>query len=301
MRKNKIFYWVCDKSDNTGEGKLALYFINNLKIKNNINQIKKPKFKNKFFKKIVNHKYVLPVLGIFYCWKYFIYNKKTYYINYLPFWNFLIFFLLPPNSNIGPITGGARFDKKSNFIRKIIFPICYKISETIVNYRKFTLIFSTDLLKKFLSKKTIKKSSFNFIIKNFRYKKKTYHKTIDFLIYFRNHKNKKNNFPYYFIKDLIREGYNVNVVGDKIKMQNLINLGFIDNKKLMKLQKKTKFTIFSHENLYSIFTLECIQNNVLVIIDKSKKFNLNFFKNNFIKIDFKNQKEIKNIRNYFRK
>ena len=297
MRKNKIFYWVCDKSDNTGEGKLALYFINNLKIKNNINEIKKPKFKSRLFKKIINHKYVLPALGIIYCWKYFFHNKKTYYINYLPFWNFLIFFLLPPNSNIGPITGGAKFDKKSNFIRKIIFPICYKISETIINYRKFTLIFSTDLLKKFLSEKTTKKSSFNFIIKNFKYQKKS-KKTIDFLIYFRKHGNKIKKFPFEFIKNLILEGYKINVVGDKLNTQGIINHGFISNKKLLKLQKKTKFTIYSKENLYSIFILECISNNVIVLIEKSKKNKLTFFKDSFLPINFENQKEFKKIKYY---
>ena len=295
--KNRIFYWVCDKSDSTGEGKLALYFINNLKIKNDINEIKKPKFKNKFLKKIVNHKYALPVLGIFYCWKYFFCNKKTYYINYLPFWNFLIFFLLPPNSNIGPITGGAKFDKKSNFIRKIIFPVCYKISEKIINYRKFTLIFSTDLLKKFLSKKTIKKSSFNFIIKNFKYKKKSA-KTIDFLIYFRNHENKIKKFPFKLIKNLINEGFKINVVGDKLKTEGIINHGFISNKKLLKLQKKAKFTIYSKENIYSIFILECISNNVIVLIEKSKKHKLTFFKNSFLPINFKNEKELNKIKYY---
>ncbi|MDA9650339.1 hypothetical protein N9T21_00645 [Candidatus Pelagibacter sp.] len=295
--KNRIFYWVCDKSDSTGEGKLALYFINNLKIKNDINEIKKPKFKNKFLKKIVNHKYALPVLGIFYCWKYFFCNKKTYYINYLPFWNFLIFFLLPPNSNIGPITGGAKFDKKSNFIRKIIFPVCYKISEKIINYRKFTLIFSTELLKKFLSKKTIKKSSFNFIIKNFKYKKKSA-KTIDFLIYFRNHENKIKKFPFKLIKNLINEGFKINVVGDKLKTEGIINHGFISNKKLLKLQKKAKFTIYSKENIYSIFILECISNNVIVLIEKSKKHKLTFFKNSFLPINFKNEKELNKIKYY---
>ena len=111
-------------------------------------------------------------MGILYCWKYFFNNKKIYYINFLPLWNFLIFLLLPPNSNIGPITGGAKFVKNSSFIRRYLFPFFYKISEIIVIKRNFDLIFSTDLLKKFFKKKTIKKSSFNFIVKNFEYKKK---------------------------------------------------------------------------------------------------------------------------------
>lgn len=298
MTNNTIYYWACDKSNSSGEGKLALYYIKSLKEKKII-EIKKKRIKNKLLNKFFNYKYIIPFIGIIYCWKYHIQKKNICYVNYLPFWNFLIFLLLPPNSKIGPITGGASFEKNSSIIRKMLFPVFYKISELIVNYRNFNLIFSTNLLKKKLSKKTIRNSSFNFIIKRFVYKKKMYHKTIDFLVYFREHRNKKNNFPYKFIKNLIKEGFNVNIVGDYIKMQNVINLGFVDNKKLLALQKKTKFTIFSHENLYSIFTLECIQNNVLVIIDKSKKYDLAFFKNNFLKIDFKNQEEIKKIKNLF--
>ena len=100
--------------------------------------------------------------------------------------------LLPPNSNIGPITGGAKFIKNSSLIREYLFPFFYKISEIIAIKRNFDLIFSTDLLKEYLDKKTIKKSSFNFIVKKFNYKKKRIKKkNIDFLIYYRNHKNKK--------------------------------------------------------------------------------------------------------------
>jgi hypothetical protein len=297
LKKNKIFYWACDKSKNSGEGKLANFFINKLKKDNNtIVEIKKPQFRNILLKKIFNYKYTLPLLGIFYCWKYFIYGNKTYYINYLPFWNFIIFFLLPPNSNIGPITGGAKFNKNSNFIRKIIFPLCYKISEIVLYFRNFNLIFSTDLLKKFLFKKTIKKSSFNFIIKNFTYKKINYKKNIDFLVYYRNHLNKEKQFPYKLIKSLILEGFKINVVGDRLKIKNIINHGYINNKQTLRLQQKTKFTIYSKENIYSIFTLECITNNVVILVEKSEKQKLIFFKKSFLPINFDNKNELKKIK-----
>ena len=172
MNNKEIFYWACDQSDSTGEGKLALFFLDELKKKFIVKKIIKPKFRNQNISKVLNHKYVLPFLGIYYCWKFFLNGKKVFYINYLPFWNFLIFLLLPPKISIGPITGGAKFHKNSSFIRRFFFPIFYKISEIIVNLRNFTLLFSTDLLKKFLSKKTKKKSHFNFIIKKFTYKKK---------------------------------------------------------------------------------------------------------------------------------
>ena len=179
----------------------------------------------------------------------------------------------------------------------MIFPLCYKISETIINYRNFNLIFATDLLKKFLSKKTINKSSFNFIIKNFTYKKNKSLKNIDFLIYYRNHKNKITNFPVKLIKDLIRYGFKINVVGNKLSIKNVKNYGFIDNKKLQNLQKRTKFTIYSKENLYSIFTLECIANNVLILVEKSKRKKLTFFKNRFLPINFNNLRNLRNLRN----
>ena len=172
MKNKKIHYWVCDKSENSGEGQLALFFLKSLKKKFRLIEIKKPKIRNRLLNKIVNYKYILPFLGVLYCWKFFFYKKKIYYINYLPLWNFILFLFLPPNSNIGPITGGANFSKNSSFVRKFLFPIFYKISEIIIIIRKFNLIFSTDLLKKYLYKKTIKKSIFNFIINNFEFKKK---------------------------------------------------------------------------------------------------------------------------------
>ena len=74
---------------------------------------------------------------------------------------FFDFFLLPPKTILGPITGGALYDKSSKFnylIRNFFFPIFYKFSEFIINLRfKNKIIFSTDLLKKYLSEKNYKK------------------------------------------------------------------------------------------------------------------------------------------------
>ncbi len=301
MKNKKIYYWVCDKSENSGEGQLALFFLKNLRKKYKTTEIKKPKIKNQFLSKILNYKYIIPFLGVLYCWKFFFYKKKIYYINYLPLWNFALFLLLPPNSNIGPITGGAKFSGNLNFIRKFLFPIFYKISEIIIIFRKFNLVFSTDLLKKYLYKRTIKKSTFNFIISNFKFSnKKTKDKNLDFLIYYRNHPNKKKFFPVYLIKNLVKLGFSVNVVGNKLNITNIINHGFLNKKKLIKLQKRARYTIFSEENLYSIFTLECIKNNVLILIDKSNNSKLTFFKKRFVKIDYQNLKELRKL-NYLYK
>ena len=243
----------------------------------------------------------MPFLGIFYCWKNFFYNRKVCYINYLPLWNFLIFLLLPPNSYIGPITGGANYTKNSSIIRNFLFPIFYKISEKIVIFRNFDLIFSTDLLKKFLNKKTIKKSTFNFIVKNFdQNHKKIKNKDIDFLIYYRNHSNKKKFFPFNLIYDLIKKGFEINIVGDTLEIPKVKNHGFITNKKLIKLQQRSKFTIFSEENLYSIFILECISNGVLVLINKTNYNKLTLFKNRFIKVDYQNLNELQKLNNLYK-
>ncbi len=300
MKSKILYYWACDKSDSSGEGKLALFFLKDCKKKFKIIEIKKPKINNIFLRKFSNYKYILPFFGIIYCWKYFLNKKETCYINYLPFWNFLIFLLLPPNTIIGPITGGAKFDKKSSIIRVIFFPIFYKISEIIVNFRNFNLIFSTHLLKPFLTKKTINKSSFNFIIKKFLFKKKKFSKTVDFIFYYRNHKNKKKFFPFALVKSLISENFKVNIVGDRIEIPKVINRGYLKNKFLLKLQQKSKFTISSNENLYSLFTLECIKNNVFIVLNKSQNYKIPFFKERFIKIDFNNPKELQKLKKIYK-
>lgn len=297
MKNKHIYFWTCDNSSKTGEGRLAFLFINDLKKKFKLTKIKIPNSKIGLLDKFLKYKYVIPFVGIIYCWKKFLSNRKVCYINYLPFWNFLIFALLPPNTKIGPITGGARYNESANIVRKVIFPILYFLSEIIVNLRNFDLIFSTDLLKKKLSKETVKKSEFNYILKKFKHvKKKRIKKTIDFLIYFRKNNNKTTNFPYKFIKKLLSKGFSVNIVGDKLNIPKIINQGKISNLKISKLQAKAKFTIYSHENIYSLFTLECITNNVYVLIDKLYNVKINYFKKNFIKIDFNSFKEFNRLK-----
>ena len=162
MTDYKIIFWACDYSEQTGEGNLARKFI---KVNYKKKKIKINTLKNKNF---LNHKYIAPYIGILSCWKYYLKGYNVGYINFLPLWNFLVFFLLPPKTTLGPITGGALYDKSNvlNFlIRKIIFPLFYKFSEQILNFKfKSKFIFSTDLLKQYLSKKTIQKSTFNFVL-----------------------------------------------------------------------------------------------------------------------------------------
>ena len=102
------------------------------------------------------------------------------------------------------------------------------------------------------------------------------------------------------IDNLIKEGFKINIIGDRLNIPNIKNHGYLKNNKLKKLQERTKFTVFSQENLYSIFTLECISNNVLVLINKTNKYKLTFFKKRFIRIDFQNLKELKKLHNFYK-
>ena len=293
MKNKDLFFWTCDLSRNSGEGKLASFFLEDLKKKYNIKKIKKFRFNINFIEKVLNYKYFLPFIGIIYCWKYHIKKKAVVYVNYLPLWNFLIFLLLPPKAKIGPITGGALYER-SSIIRSIIFPILYKLSGIILYFRGYDLIFSTNLLKKYLSNKIIQKSKFNYLIKKFNFKNKKFRKRYDFLVYFRKHNNKK--FPLNLIRNLIYKGFKVNVVGDRLDFPKVKNHGFLSNKKIINLQAKAKYSIFSSENIYTIFTLECITNNVLILIDKSNNYKLDFFKKSFIKINFNNLKELSKLK-----
>ena len=101
--KKRLYIWACDYSKNTGEGLLARLFTRELNKKNII----------KINKKIyINHKYIAPFIGILFCWKNYLMNRGVVYVNYLPLWNTLIFLFLPPNTILGPITGGAKYSKK---------------------------------------------------------------------------------------------------------------------------------------------------------------------------------------------
>ena len=191
----------------------------------------------------------------------------------------------------------ALFNKKNYFdylIRKYLFKILYKISEFFLNFRTNKILFSTDLLKKYVSKKTLAKSTFNFVFTGLKFNKK-YKKKIDFLIYYRKHRNKENFFPTNLISKLVKSKYKVFVIGDNLNIPSIKNCGIIKNSKVSKLQSIAKYTIGSGENPYSFFNLECMSNHVKIIINKIDKNKINFYKKNFIILDFKKLDTLKNI------
>ena len=257
-------------------GRLYIEYIKH-KINKKIIKISSPK--NNF----LNYKYIVPFTGIFICWLYFL-KIKVSLCKLSTILEFLIFLLLPPNTLIGPITGGALFNSASKdyYIRKYIFPLLYLLSSSILKIRFKQCIFSTSLLKKYIPKDIKKISKFNFVFKAIKKNKKKYpnKKNIDFLFYYRDHTNKKTFFPFELLKKLIKQNYNIKIVGDKIYLKGITNLGYVSFGKVNSLLKKTKFTVISNENIFSFFTIDAINNNVKILI-KDNQFNL---LNNYKKI-----------------
>ena len=68
------------------------------------------------------------------------------------------------------------------------------------------------------------------------------------------------------------------------------------NKKVSKLQSISKYTIASGENLYSFFIIECLSNNVQVLLDSNYKKKIVFFKKQFIKINYGSLNNFKKLR-----
>ena len=304
--KEIYYFWACDYSKISGEGILGNLFIKNFQNKNRkskIYTVETLKIKNRKINTLLNYKYISPFLGIFFCWYFFLKGKKVGYLNYIPLWNFILFLLLPPKIVLGPITGGAKFDKKYQYIiRKYFFYIFYKLSELIIFIRNKKVYFATELLKNNLNKYTILNSKFNFVFKKINIKKniKTKEKKIDFLIYYKDHKNKNIRFPYKFLEKLIKLKYKIYTVGDEIKISGIKNLGYLNNKKINILLAKSFFTISSNENYYTIFNLECINNKVKILTFTNKKY-IKYFKENFIFIDSNKNYNLKKYLSKYRK
>jgi len=282
LKKEHLIIWVSDFSDNTGEGILANHFIRLLlnKYKSHKIEIKtldrtytciNNKFKNNnVFKKNFIHKYIEPFYGVLYLWKN--YNNKIAYVNYLPLWNFILLFLLPKKTILGPITGGVYDDEVQNFnffFRKYIFHIFYKISLSFV-YKKFNnIIFSTYLLKKYVDKKYYKKTIFNFALvaikkENINYEKKKY----DIIFYNREHPTKKTNNLKNIIHHLSSK-FKICVVGDYFnKSNNIDNYGFVNRKKIYQLLKQSHITLSGSENLMSFFNIDSLNNNNYIFYEK---------------------------------
>jgi hypothetical protein len=318
MKNFDILIWASDCENFTGEGILARCFIRKIfknkskvRIFSNNNDfefnsgkfsvIKKKKFKNNF-----NSKYLMLYFGIFLIWYYHLKGKKTVYINYLPLWNFFIFILLPKKTILGPITGGIYYNNKqflSKIIRKIIFPLLYKISIKILFYKYKCAFFSTSMLKKYVSKKYLKRCIFNIAL--LAYESNTssrIKKEIDFIFYYKRHPNKSNDFIIKIIDLLLLKKYKIYVAGDFLQKKGVKNLGFLSKEKLLIHIKNSKFSINNGENFLSLFAIDCYASSTIVFYNNLLEFNENFNAKYFISINFSNlRSSYKRINNIFKK
>lgn len=297
MKKdNKIYFWACDYCNISGEGILAKLFIKEyLKKKTTsvfVNIAKNNKFqkrdnfiknKNRFNR--IYHKYFFPYLGLLNLWIYFFNSKKISYINYLPLWNCLIFFLLPPKTIIGPITGTIR-RKKFYWLINLL----EKISLIIIKIRFKEIIFSNNFfVKKYSFKK--QKITSNFILKNFQYSKKNPKKKFDFVIYHRNISSLNTKYIYEMINILKTYKYSFAVIGDKINIAGNKNFGYISRKKAQKVISESKFAISNPENLFSFFVQDCLSYKLKIFYNIFfKKFN-SLKAKNLIPISFESVKK----------
>jgi len=305
--KLKLYYWASDERKNSGEGILANLFISDIKKYYTKYTLINTNNKKKNYKKFYN-KYILNILGALKLWVYFFQGHKIIYVNYLPIWNFLIFFILPPKTIIGPITGSSIYKENSLlnvFFRKYLFNLFEKISLLIVFYRQKEILFSTELLKFNLKKSHRMKAYFNYALSSFEGFLKQRVKKIDFLIYHRMHSNKNNSFIKYFLENSMHKKLKMIVVGDRINSNNVQNMGYISRDKVKKLLTNTKFTFGSSENFYTFYVLDAISRNVVIFYDQNLKiFNNKINYNKTIPLNFNNKEEslkiiFKNIKKKF--
>ena len=280
--KKKIYFWACDLDQHRGEGILGQQFID-LAIKKNNLDSEVETFNKKFFfrKKKFNYintkritkinffsNYFFPFYGIIKCWINYFKGNKVCYVNYLPLWNFLLFLLLPSKTILGPITGGI-YANKSNFfqfkIRKYIFPFFYRISLFLLKNKK--LLFSTDLLKKYVDEKKYKKVIYNFALVNLK-KIPKQKKKYDLVIYYRKHINKYNKFQSELINYLSKKNTKIVVIGDYLRINKIINKNNVSRSRALGIIGRSKFALNSPENPLSLFVTDCISSKTFIFYNK---------------------------------
>lgn len=278
----KIYFWANNLNENSGEGILASNFIKLLKIKYkkyNLININKNLHKSNFY-----FNYVSQFFGIIDLWKYHLKGEKICYINYLPIWNFFIFLFLPKNTIFGPITGT---NSKKNFL--YIFLKYIGISY-LKNNRKKNL-FSHNQFKKYFRGQ---RNFYNFLIYDFKIHKKSKKKKYDLIFYYRNNRNKGNDFLLEIIKNISNK-YKIAIVGDKIKNftgnLNIKSFGNIKRQLVFKIIEQSRFALMTKENNLSYFALDCISKNLEIFSNKDLKLDNSIRTNLYIYISFENLKK----------
>ena len=93
------------------------------------------------------------------------------------------------------------------------------------------------------------------------------------------------------------------IVGDHFNNNKVNNIGNLARDKLQNFLARTKFSINSAENFYSLFAIDCISNNVDLFFDKKNFYKKNLFpKENIHLINFNNfNKSFSIIKNTIKK
>ena len=99
-----------------------------------------------------------------------------------------------------------------------------------------------------------------------------------------------NNSLYFEIKTFLSSLF---IVGDKLSIKGVKNLGKINNSKIQNLLSLTRYSIASGENIMSLFTIDCINNNVKILLNSNQSIEMKKFTKYFIKLNF-NSKKIEN-------
>ena len=274
---NEIYFWANDTKKNSGEGILALNFLNLLKTKFrdhkfiNLNKFKK---KNNFF-----YNYFTPFFGVILIWKYYFQGKKICYINYLPIWNFLILLFLPKKTILGPITG-------TTTKRNIIYKLLKHAGVHILKSKKKVLFSHNQFIKDFSNNKH---NYFNFLFYKFKIDFKPTKKKFDLIFYFKKNNNKGNYFLINLIKN-IPEEFKVAVIGDNLNIskKNIKNFGTLSRKKALKIISLSKYALSTKENHFSFFVLDCLSKGICIFYNQNLKLYNDIETNMFFPIDFNN-------------
>ena len=96
-------------------------------------------------------------------------------------------------------------------------------------------------------------------------------------------------------------GFKIIVVGDYLDLPNVKNYGYINNKNINYLLNRALFTLPSEENLYSIFVIECIENDVKILINSEILKNIKYYKSHFMRLNINNLENLKKFKKKYKK
>jgi hypothetical protein len=99
---------------------------------------------------------------------------------------------------------------------------------------------------------------------------------------------KSNAFILSLCKKLAEVGKNVSVVGDYFDYPGIKNYQNLPRTSVLKLLDKSKCTITSDENFFSLFTLDCLSCGLKIYFNSKKYKKIFFFKDSFFGINYDN-------------